>query len=246
MAQKYILLRYISVGEKISSMDDKTLAAKLRSNLYRRDCPDTMVLGEYQLGLLDEAEQNRLHAHLARCPHCQAEFDRLVEFLTEEALPASPSPAAEEVPWTQDLGFKWRLGEARQVIIHFLSEVLSQTFSNSRQLPAGRLAYATARRGAEQSTRILGQLSLVELGHDLEVTIAAETKPDTSTTCTIIVEVDIPSRGGWPHLAKTEVTLKRKETTLAIRTTDTFGKAIFEGITSAELPLLIFTITPAP
>src|SRR5687767_4040118 len=154
-------------------MDDKTLAAKLRANFYRRDCPDTMVLGEYQLGLLDEAEQSRLRAHLGRCPHCQAEFERLVEFLTEEALPARPSPSAEEAPWTQELSFKWRLGEAGQVIIHFLSEVLTQTFSNSGQLPTGRLAYATARRGGEQSTRILGQLSLGEPGHDLEVTITA-------------------------------------------------------------------------
>src|SRR5262245_17171235 len=123
-------------------MDDKTLAARLRADFYRRDCPGTMILGEYQLGLLDGVEQSRLRAHLDKCPHCQAEFGRLVEFLVEEA---SPSPAVEEVPWTQEQDFKWRLGKVGQVIIQFLSETFPPDFSNLLQ-PI-QPAYATARRG---------------------------------------------------------------------------------------------------
>jgi hypothetical protein len=220
-------------------MDDKTLAARLRANFYRRDCPDTMILGEYQLGLLGEAEQSRLRAHLTLCPHCQTEFDRFVEFLAQEA---SPSPVVEEVSWNQEQDFKWRLGKAGQVIIHFISETLPQKFSNLLQ-PL-QPAYATAMRGAEQSARVLGHLSLVGAGQDLEVTITAEPKRDDSTACTLIVEVNIPSRGGWPHLANTEVMLKRNDTTLAARVTDAFGKAIFEEIALDELPLFAFELTP--
>jgi hypothetical protein len=237
-------VRYISVGEKLFIMDDKTLAARLRANFYRRDCPDPLLLGEYQLGLLAEVEQSRLRAHLDKCPHCQAEFGRLVEFLAAAALPANPSPAAEEVAWTQEQGFKWRLGKVGQVIIHFLSETLPQNFSSLWQ-PI-QPAYAMAKRGAEPAARVLGHLSLKEAGQDLEVTITAEPTRDDSTSCTLIVEVNIPSRGGWPHLANTEVILKQNETTLATRVTDAFGKAIFEEIALAELPLLAFEMTPHP
>lgn len=225
-------------------MDDKTWAANLRANLHRRDCPDTMTLGEYQLGLLAEAEQSQLRTHLARCPHCQAEFGRLVEFLAEEALPVTPSPAVEEGAWTQAQAFKWRLGEAGQVIVRFLSETMPQTFSTLLQPPGIQPAYTTARRGAEPSAQVLGQLSLIEAGQDLEITLMAEPKRGDSTACTLIVEVNIPSRGGWPHLGNTEVVLKRDSAILAARSTDAFGKAVFEGITLVELPLLAFELTP--
>jgi hypothetical protein len=63
------------------------------------------------------------------------------------------------------------------------------------------------------------------------------------TRCTVIVKVNIPSRGGWPNLAGTEVMLKRGELELDTQTTDAYGEAVFERIATDDLAHLIFEIT---
>ena len=60
----------------------------------------------------------------------------------------------------------------------------------------------------------------------------------------VIVEVSIPSRGGWPNLADTNVTLKRDDLELETQLTDAFGKAVFEGICTDDLAHLVFEIKP--
>jgi hypothetical protein len=77
---------------------------------------------------------------------------------------------------------------------------------------------------------------------DLAVAIAAEEQRDDPTRCTLFVDVDIPSQGGWPNLAGTEVTLKRGDATLEARRTDAYGKVVFEGIAVEDLAALIFEI----
>ena len=54
----------------------------------------------------------------------------------------------------------------------------------------------------------------------------------------------IPSRGGWPHLAGTEVMLKKEEVTLDTRATNAFGQTTFKGIMAADLAKLSFEIMP--
>jgi anti-sigma factor RsiW len=56
--------------------------------LYRLHCPQSLVLGEYYLGLLPEAEVAAIQAHLAECPYCPAELEDLRQFLAESGLPA--------------------------------------------------------------------------------------------------------------------------------------------------------------
>ena len=63
----------------------------LAHQLYREDCPEAMVLLEYEVGFLAEAEKTAVAAHLAICPHCTQELSMLA---IEEApaVVAAPAP----------------------------------------------------------------------------------------------------------------------------------------------------------
>ena len=50
----------------------------LTNKLYRHDCPSTLELGEFQLGM-----NVGIKAHVEVCPHCSAELAQLTEFMGE-------------------------------------------------------------------------------------------------------------------------------------------------------------------
>jgi len=63
---------------------------ELRAILYRFDCPDAQMLGEYQLELLDPGNRTRIAAHAVQCDECRGELQTLRTFL---AMPTSvPEP----------------------------------------------------------------------------------------------------------------------------------------------------------
>jgi hypothetical protein len=68
---------------------------KLIRKLYRFDCPPSLVLGEYQLGLLDGSTVALVKSHLSRCELCSAEVASLTTFLAQGSLPFE-RPAVEE------------------------------------------------------------------------------------------------------------------------------------------------------
>src|SRR5690606_38451901 len=51
-----------------------SLESGLHQHLFRIDCPEGMELAEYATGRLQHAQQQRVVAHLASCPHCRAEM----------------------------------------------------------------------------------------------------------------------------------------------------------------------------
>jgi hypothetical protein len=68
---------------------------ELRRVLYRFDCPDAQVLGEYQLDLLDVGERTRVAAHALDCEECHEELETLRAFL---AMPTTvPQPTMARV-----------------------------------------------------------------------------------------------------------------------------------------------------
>jgi hypothetical protein len=74
-------------------MSDDALEQRLRRTLYRFDCPDAQMLGEYELDTLDPVERTRIAAHAVDCDECTAELGELRTFL---AKPASvPEPAIQ-------------------------------------------------------------------------------------------------------------------------------------------------------
>jgi hypothetical protein len=86
-------------------------------------------------------------------------------------------------------------------------------------------------------------LVLSETGDDLEVVISAEAVLGLAEQVMLVVEVRIPSRGGWPNLAGSSVTLHRGDL-IETQVTDAFGKAVFSNISPDELELLNFEISP--
>jgi hypothetical protein len=51
--------------------------------LYRTTCPETTVLGEYELGMLDKPLAAKIADHLGGCPHCRSELEGLRTYLAE-------------------------------------------------------------------------------------------------------------------------------------------------------------------
>jgi hypothetical protein len=65
------------------------------SKLYRWDCPPNQVLGEFQLGMLSQAQASAVKSHLKRCLLCTAEVATLTEFLAHEPVLAQPVPVVQ-------------------------------------------------------------------------------------------------------------------------------------------------------
>ncbi len=66
---------------------------KLTTAFYRRDCPPSLLLGEYKLALLPAAEHAAITQHLVQCPHCTLEVAQLQDFWA--ALEIAPETAPE-------------------------------------------------------------------------------------------------------------------------------------------------------
>jgi hypothetical protein len=62
----------------------KRLEATLTAKLYRQDCPPSLVLGEYQLGLLSNEIANAVQHHLSICTLCSEEVASLDGFLAND------------------------------------------------------------------------------------------------------------------------------------------------------------------
>lgn len=190
--------------------------------------------------------------HLEVCPHCSEEYATLSELLElahgerGEEPPDYPVPDLSFLRQKKDMqpepaGIPWRLDKLGRLIVEFSIDVL-RTF----QGPAYQPAYAVAGLKSRSSLRTLCQFSLQEAVNDLEVTITAEEMRADPTRCTVIVTVNIPSRGGWPNLAGTEVVLKRGELEVGVQTTDAYGEAVFEEIATGDPTPLVLEITRRP
>lgn len=59
------------------------LEDRLTAALYRANCPDTMELGEYYLGMISETRAAFVEQHLKECPHCSREVAQLDGFLAQ-------------------------------------------------------------------------------------------------------------------------------------------------------------------
>ncbi len=181
-------------------------------------------------------------AHLGQCGACQQAYHELKALLT---LERSGELAAPPVPPTFDFGYlpsrprpavqpasrPWRLDALGRLVIEFSAELL-----RSLQGPALQPAMLKGDTPAGLLFELAGAVD------DLVVRIEAELQRRNPQQMTIEVEVDIPSRGGWPHLAGSTVTLRRGDVVLDQQETDAFGKAMFEDVSAQDLPQLSFTV----
>lgn len=228
----------------------RALTTDEEDSLTCKECEDHLpdYLQAEREGQAHEERWRAVALHLATCPHCSAEYATLLDLVALAYGEQGVEPPRYPVPelsflrpdrLPQPFHIPWRLDELGRLIIELSAELL-----RALQSPAYQSAYATAGLKSDKSSRTLCLLSLKEAVKDLEVTITAEETRDDPTRCTVIVEVNIPSRGGWPNLADTEVVLKRDERELETQRTDAFGEAVFEAIATDDLAHLVFEITP--
>jgi hypothetical protein len=70
---------------------------ELINKLYRWDCPPNLVLGEYQMGMLSQAQTVAVKNHLQRCMLCTAEVATLTNFLADESVLTQSLPVTEKI-----------------------------------------------------------------------------------------------------------------------------------------------------
>jgi len=205
------------------------------------------LLAEYVdaqiMGVEAREELAEIEPHLGVCPLCARAYRELMSAMALAYTEKLPQPASRP---RFDFSFlraepekpSFRWDELGRLIIEFSADLLRAL----QPAPATQLAYVGVKD--DKSRRTLCQFALKEAHEDLEVTVTAEEAQDDPTQCTVVVEVDIPSRGGWPNLAGIELTLKRGELELETQKTDAFGKAVFEGVSTDDLAHLVFEIMP--
>lgn len=198
------------------------------------------------MGQGDDPAWADVRLHLNICPHCSRLYAELVDLTALAEGETGVEPSAYPVPNLEFLAAKkpmsppkvgdfWRLDEVGRLLINFSTDLI-RAFQPPAQAMAG-----LKKRDAE---KVLYQLAWAEADADLEVSITVKEQRRDATRCTIIVEVDIPSRDGWPNLADTDVILKKDEAIIKADVTDAFGQVVFEGIAVETLPQLIFEIVP--
>lgn len=64
----------------------------LAASLFRVDCPSSLDLGEYQMGLLPPEWSIAIARHASLCPHCTQEIEALVAFMAQPEPLAQPTP----------------------------------------------------------------------------------------------------------------------------------------------------------
>ncbi len=186
-----------------------------------------------------------IHAHLAGCATCQLARDELSVLLTLEQsgefatppltatfdfshLPGRPAVAASK---SQPTGQPWSLDALGRLIIEFSAELL-------RGLQGPPLQASYLKGNASQSLTY----ALTGAVDDLDVRISAEPARNDPDRYDVEVEVEIPSRGGWPNLAGSVVALFVETEKFDRQETDAFGKTLFEGVPADTLPGMTIVI----
>ena len=103
--------KYLLNLNNFDDMDDEAADSVLLAAYHRSECPDTMQLGHYRLGLLSGTQQNQLRTHIGSCPHCHIELNNLSGILDEEV-------------WQPAHGFDWRWSDAGALIIRMLDALI--------------------------------------------------------------------------------------------------------------------------
>ena len=194
-------------------MNETRLDNLLTALYYRSECPDTMVLADYQSAFLDEAAQRAVDEHVSICPHCSAELTRLEQLTVVQA--AAPVQSERR-------SFDW-FEEARRLIIRLLEPPTT-----------ARLAVVKGDGDADVLRRI--HLSPSETGNvDIEAVVIAT----TAATCTLTARVQHPDR--WPDLAGTPVRVSA-EGYDARQTTNEDGEVTFSDIPRSSVNTLQITV----
>jgi len=225
----------------------RTLQSDAEDTLTCEQCQDQLpdYVQAQETGQADDTQWQAIALHLHTCPHCAAAHAELVELIQfaygeqGQEPPLTPIPDLFFLPHRQ-IRDSWHWEDGIGLVIEFTQGLLRALDALSLQ-PAVQPAYAAVRTGAEGAQTLAYELR--EEINDLEVTITAQEEQTAPRVHAITVRVVLPGKD-WPHLAGTQVTLKRWDAEGETQTTDAHGEAVFEGIAGDDLPRLVFEIAP--
>jgi hypothetical protein len=227
--------------EALTNLDENSMDTALRTLLYRQDCPDTMVLGDYALGLLAAEAQAQTLQHLEMCPHCRAELARFADSVAQDPLlvgleMTAPVVVKPDPTWVEralEVGRAWleqESGRWRQVAVALVN--LGQTTGSAPALSGlmGKPA-AAASTGPRRLT-----IAPPEAGFELEINVS----PDGDEACRVVVSLTLLDRFG--DFSGAQVTLQWGSD-VQIKQTDILGEATFRGLPCDQLDHMNLTMT---
>jgi len=181
---------------------------QLATQLYRIDCPPSLELGEYHLGLLGAEQMLAVAEHVTHCLHCAREIQTLQGYLNPKAPKQAPvAPRAEQTPIP--------------IWIATLVEALSGLGSGGRSTPA----FAQLR--GEQAEQ------LVYNADDFQITI--EVQPDTVQPDRKVILGLVLGLAADQTLA---VHLWQTNHKLATTTVDDLGNFVFSSLPTGAYELI--------
>ncbi len=138
---------------------------RLTASFFRFDCPPSLTLGEYELGLLGVADTRAINAHLQQCPYCTSELATLQSYLADVAPTIDTEPTAT------------RLTRVRIAVAQLVEEL-------STLGAFGGLTAATAGiRGAAGDQLVY---TVAELGEDVQIIIDVQADAQNPTQRVIL------------------------------------------------------------
>lgn len=179
-------------------------------------------------------------AHLVTCTDCQQAYAELKTLLSAEwqgRLEVPSVAAAFDFSYLPEAGKdvaprSWRLDELGRLVIQLSADLL-----RGLQGPAWQPSYLKSANAPTLDYHLAGEVD------DLNVHIIAEPTRSDPQRLMIEVEVEVPNRGGWPHLAGSLVTLRRATgEVVEVQETDAFGKVVFQAVPAVDLPEMVFEI----
>ena len=196
----------------------------------------------------------QVQSALASSAACRQAYEALKAFLQWEAsavletpprplqldlsyLPvATPAPVVVQ-PATVLAQLSWYWAQLGYLVVELSSEILGPLQSLQ---PQPTYSFARAAQGEANAYHFTLENQLADLNFRLTI----EREQPAGDQCQVIVEAEIPSRGGWPNLADTIVNLKQADTVVQSRLTDAFGRAVFPAVALSQLPALQVEVIP--
>ncbi len=210
---------------------------ELLSKLYRWDCPPSQVLGEYQMGMLQQGQGVAVKNHLRACVLCTAEVATLTEFLKNDpmlaqpvmALPNAAAPAANN---HHPVG-------ARLIAPVSLDELRERSLAGVRRIvaallpPQPRLAYQrnAGSQAAQWPRRYAAE----------DVTISVQLERDTTRKDTLQLIGFVTQKGTavgvlQGHTVQLSM-IAASGKTFYTQTIDELGNFVFSALSPAEYTL---------
>jgi hypothetical protein len=210
-------------------MDEEQLNALLSAALFRKDCPDTMILSDLEGGFLDETRAVNVQLHIDRCRHCQEEWAELKKFVGAES-----GAAWKAFEWQTSIGYRWtRLKEGAQVVVEVINKALSP------ETPSFVPASIKGKRDDEDKD-ILRHIYIPcpdEASPEVDGMIRQD--KDNPELATLYLRAEIPDR--WPNSAGLTVIVQAGEWRHRA-VTDDAGMVTFTGMPVDAIESLVISV----